>query len=279
VFQPNEIYQRDTLHLEWNGEKKLQRQGGILTPRGQKFIVLITGDHGVQYGYADEWKGEVFEYFGAGQEGAMEWVRGNAAVRDSGKDLYLFEETGAGLRYIDQMDYAGYRIQPNVPDRNGNPRKAIVFLLTRHKEDTEVSSAAPAAPGRRRKRSTDSRWKKDLKELRKRAQANKRPAKRAASAPRETYERSQDLRVYVLRRADGKCEGCGIEGPFLTKSSPQRPYLEPHHTERLSDGGPDIPAHVIALCPTCHRRVHHGADGETYNKKLKRKLRQLEKDR
>lgn len=23
--------------------------------------------------------------------------------------------------------------------------------------------------------------------------------------------------------------------------------------------------HIIALCPTCHRRVHHGEDGSAYN--------------
>ena len=23
--------------------------------------------------------------------------------------------------------------------------------------------------------------------------------------------------------------------------------------------------HVIAVCPTCHRRVHHGEDGSAYN--------------
>jgi hypothetical protein len=45
------------------------------------------------------------------------------------------------------------------------------------------------------------------------------------------------------------------------------------HACRLSKsdqtgGGPDHPAHVIALCPNCHRRVHFGADGHTYNATL-----------
>jgi 5-methylcytosine-specific restriction protein A len=44
----------------------------------------------------------------------------------------------------------------------------------------------------------------------------------------------------------------------------------------LSDGGPDDYHHVIALCPTCHRRVHHGADGESYNIGLQVKLKVLE---
>lgn len=271
MFKLGKIYQRARLHREWGGKVPLQSQGGILTPRGEKFIVLITGRRGHKYGYEDEWKGETFEYFGAGQEGDMQWLRGNSAIRDSGKDLHLFEEVPGGLRYAGQLDYAGYRTRPRVLDRKGNPRTAIVFLLTHHGE----GATAPSPPSRPRKRA-DRRWNEDLKSLRKRAQKNMRPAKRAASAPRESYERSKDLRIYVLRRADGVCEGCGEEGPFKTKSRPSRPYLEPHHTERLSDGGPDIPAHVIALCPACHRRVHQGEDGDAYNRSLKRKLKKLE---
>src|SRR6266545_2838223 len=34
--------------------------------------------------------------------------------------------------------------------------------------------------------------------------------------------------------------------------------------------------HVIALCPTCHRRVHHAADGENYNGELRVKLDAIE---
>jgi 5-methylcytosine-specific restriction protein A len=33
---------------------------------------------------------------------------------------------------------------------------------------------------------------------------------------------------------------------------------------------------VIALCPTCHRRVHHGEGGAEYNAELKEKLLELE---
>jgi 5-methylcytosine-specific restriction endonuclease McrA len=52
--------------------------------------------------------------------------------------------------------------------------------------------------------------------------------------------------------------------------------LEPHHVTRVSDGGPDHAAHVIALCPNCHRRVHHGADGKQFNKRLMKRLTALE---
>ena len=54
------------------------------------------------------------------------------------------------------------------------------------------------------------------------------------------------------------------------------PYVEPHRTRRISDGGPDDYHHVIALCQTCHRRVHHGADGDTYSSELSKKLAGIE---
>jgi hypothetical protein len=49
--------------------------------------------------------------------------------------------------------------------------------------------------------------------------------------------------------------------------------LKPEAPEIL---GPDDLHHVIALCPTCHRRVHHAEDGAAYNKELKKKLLELE---
>jgi HNH endonuclease len=86
--------------------------------------------------------------------------------------------------------------------------------------------------------------------------------------------RSTAVHLYVLDRAEGICEGCMNSAPF--KNLKFMPYLEPHHTTRLADDGADHPASVIALCPTCHSRVHHAHDGDDYNRKLKAKLRNIE---
>ena len=75
------------------------------------------------------------------------------------------------------------------------------------------------------------------------------------------------MHTYVLRRADGTCEGCGDPAPF-NKRATGRPYLEPHHIRRRADAGPDHPRWIIALCPNCHRRVHYGENGTDYNEKL-----------
>jgi cytochrome c553 len=86
--------------------------------------------------------------------------------------------------------------------------------------------------------------------------------------------RSKAIHLYVLRRANGRCEGCKKAGPFRTFSGSV--YLEPHHIKRLADNGPDHPSKVIALCPNCHRRAHYGEDAKSFNSLLTRKLVEIE---
>ena len=154
------------------------------------------------------------------------------------------------------------------PDRNGDLRRGFVFRLVALDESTATADAVvPAAID------SDSRWTMPLDKLRSRASRTVGNQPNASEAKRRTYERSEDLRIYVRRRADGRCEGCGTGAPFVTALG--HPYLEPHHTRRLSDGGHDY-HHVIARCPTCHRRVHDAADGDSYNAELRVKLESLE---
>ncbi len=273
MFEPGRVYRRDELHHEWGGTTQLQHQGGILTPREVPLIVVVTGAEGQPFGYDDYWADDgVFHYIGAGQVGDMEFVRGNLALRDhadAGEDLHLFEQVAGGLRYVGQFVCAGYDERENVPDRNGNPRRAIVFELVALDEQLAAPDMASPAPA-----GGDPRWSMGLDELRGRASRSVGHEPSSTEAKRKVYQRSGDLKVYVLRRAGGACEGCEQAAPFVTRAG--RPYLEPHHTRRLSDGGPDDYHHVIALCPTCHRRVHHADDGDDYNATLRSKLTTIE---
>jgi hypothetical protein len=90
------------------------------------------------------------------------------------------------------------------------------------------------------------------------------------------YVRSKAVRDYVLMRAAGRCESCDQPAPFIRKNG--TPYLEPHHTTRVSDGGPDRPRFVGAVCPACHRELHFGIGGEEKNAALQERLRALEPD-
>ena len=72
-----------------------------------------------------------------------------------------------------------------------------------------------------------------------------------------SFVRSPYVVAEVLERAAGHCERCKKPAPFV-RARDDTPYLEVHHTIRLSDGGYDTVANAIALCPNCHRRSHHG---------------------
>lgn len=71
------------------------------------------------------------------------------------------------------------------------------------------------------------------------------------------FRRNPDVIVEVLKRADGTCERCGENAPFL-KAKDGTPYLEIHHWVPLAEGGEDTVENAGALCPNCHREVHYG---------------------
>jgi len=56
-----------------------------------------------------------------------------------------------------------------------------------------------------------------------------------------------------------------------------RPIWMPHHIKRVADGGPDHPKSVGAVCPTCHRLIHHGEGGAKLNAELEQYVFEIEK--
>jgi 5-methylcytosine-specific restriction protein A len=271
VLQPGDrIGRREKLHVELGG----QEQGGISTPVAYPVVLAFTGSTGRPFGYEDGWEddGIAFRYFGEGQRGPMVWKRGNPAVRDhslNGKELHLFKADGDGwAEYVDEMICGAWEYRDSVPDADGEPRRAIVFRLTR------VAASIDPNPTARLPQRRTGLWTLPLDELRRRAMSGPEQSGDAKVAKRNVYARSVDVATYVRRRADGVCEGCRAAAPFLALDG--HPYLEPHHTTRLSDGGPDSPAHVVAVCPNCHRKAHYGKDGERYNMELRATARGLE---
>lgn len=71
------------------------------------------------------------------------------------------------------------------------------------------------------------------------------------------YQRCPAVVAYALRKANGICGDCKHPAPFVS-SQTGRPYLEVHHVKMLKNGGSDTIENVIALCPNCHRKRHHG---------------------
>ncbi|HGE8303019.1 TPA: HNH endonuclease [Serratia marcescens] len=265
ILEKDEVYKRKYLHDLYGG----QEQGGISTPKEFPVIFIFTGETGETHGYKDGWSNnDHFSYTGEGQKGNMQFTKGNKDIRDhkeNGKDILLFEynkkRTGvkfAGLFECDSWNYA------ECEDTQKNMRQGIIFNLFR------VSSAQDADHDLIS--SEVDQKEETLEQLRAKAiKSSEISGQRQQSDSKKSwFKRSEDVKKYVLKRANGICEACDQPAPFKKKNG--EPYLEPHHTKRLADEGPDHPQWVGAICPTCHRRIHSGVDGKEVNKKLMVKL-------
>lgn len=131
-FEVGALYNRQKqIHGVFGG----QQQGGISTPKEHPLVIAFTGEAGVSHGYHDFWDDdEVFHYFGEGQIGDMKYVAGNRAIGEhvkDGKTLVVFQMMGKGrpYRYLGRFICQSSYVRPGTPDREGQPRSAIVFRL------------------------------------------------------------------------------------------------------------------------------------------------------
>lgn len=259
MYIQQEIYRRRLIHEQYGG----QQQGGISTPKSIPAIFLFTGDQGKVYGYKDSWTPDgLFNLTGEGQRGDMEFVRGNRAIRDhakDGKDLYLFQYVSSGyVRFIGQVVCTGYH-KITTPDLDRNVRNAIVFELTPIQKFNNIDDIKDFE--------FESVLINDsMASLRLKAIEDGASGKTASARQLMVRYRSAAVRIYALKRADGICESCNSPAPF--NSIGNIPFLEVHHIRRLSDGGPDHPLYVIAVCPNCHRKAHHYEYKKEFNDEL-----------
>jgi 5-methylcytosine-specific restriction enzyme A len=72
------------------------------------------------------------------------------------------------------------------------------------------------------------------------------------------FQRDIAVKAWVLQQAAGVCECC--EKPAIFNGADGLPYLELHYVRQLAEGGPDTVSNAVALCPSCHSEIHHGAN-------------------
>lgn len=80
------------------------------------------------------------------------------------------------------------------------------------------------------------------------------------------FQRDPAVKAWVLQHADGRCECCSAEAPFVRADG--MPYLEVHHVRQLVDGGSDTIENTVAICPNCHRELHYGIKAHSIVAKL-----------
>ena len=172
-----------------------------------------------------------------------------------------------GQKYLGEFSYASHEFGHGL-DKKGNQRRVIFFhLLPVGMLPDDIDAQVDEE---------DQKEILSLAQARKRALAAFVPIEQVgtAQAKRTLYKRSRAVRDYVFMRADGHCESCKKPAPF--QRSDGSAYLEPHHTTRVSDGGLDHPKHVGAICPSCHREIHYGAEGQLRNAALIQHLALIE---
>ncbi len=75
------------------------------------------------------------------------------------------------------------------------------------------------------------------------------------------FARNNALRALVKLRASYSCEMPNCEYVGFEKKDGEK-YIEVHHLTPLSDGGEDSILNTVALCPTCHRKMHYSQNKE-----------------
>jgi hypothetical protein len=163
-------------------------------------------------------------------------------------------------------------------------REALKSLNQNNGESDYVSkgdSASSHSSDTRRESMSDPGQQKDctrnpqgrLLDLRERAEkaAQENPVREQVTSTSSQYYRSTPVKEYAKARANGRCECCDEPAPF--KDTEGEPYLEVHHVDELGEGGADHPDRVAAICPTCHMRIHYGADGGKLNTRLQEQLK------
>jgi len=88
-----------------------------------------------------------------------------------------------------------------------------------------------------------------------------------------SFARDASVRAWVLKNASGKCESCESPAPFKTFDN--HFFLEVHHVRSLVDGGSDTTSNAVAVCPNCHRALHHAADRLIRKSKLYQRIDRL----
>lgn len=179
-------------------------------------------------------------------------------LQDHDKE-YVQQYCSIILETLDEMDYT-----------STSERKATDSDWSSNKQGRDTASSSAEAD--------ETESEQMLDDLREAAEQDsvETVLKETITTTQETqeYSRSKKVKQYVKARANGYCEGCGDPAPFTSKTG--EPYLHAHHVHEISDGGSDTPETVIALCPNCHYRVHHGEDGELYNEELITQLKEIE---
>lgn len=228
--------------------------GGMRRSTQRNLLLLISDPFkGL---YQDRWEGGVLHYTGMGPSGHQDinYAQNRTLAESKGTKIpvYLVEALEPQkYTVVGQVELAAPPYQEEQPDDQSQPRQVWMFPLRVLRGAIPALSVAQAV----NIEAAHSRLagKMSLAELKVRAElAKKTPARRTAQTT--AFVRDAAVAELAKRLAQGVCDLCGKDAPFLRRSN--EPYLECHHVVWLAKGGEDRIENTVALCPNCHRRMH-----------------------
>lgn len=244
---------------------KCSPQGGMRRSRETNTLVLVSNH--IKSIYDDRWIGDTFHYTGMGQSGDQTLTfaqnRTLAESETNGVAVHLFEVEEEG-QYIYQgvVNLSGHPYTEKQPDSNGVERSVFVFPL-------KLNTGSPSLLTYETFKKSQQKRERKIRRLDKEQLLKKAKKTRTKAGERVVtslqYERDQYVAEYTKARAEGVCDLCEKQAPFMTKDGSA--YLESHHIQWLSRGGEDSLNNTVALCPNCHRRMHV-LDSESDREKL-----------
>ena len=247
IFDPGISIGTEVSNDEMRTLFKCGNMGGMRRSKQTGTLVIISDD--TKGLYRDVWKNGVLHYTGMGKIGDQVLVGNQNGTlyysQTNGVEVHLFEVlTKAVYTYRGVVELVDKPYKSRQPDDNGNMRDVWMF---------PVMPVSEMEQNVQRELSEQDISKLSNKELA-RYTAVKNIKKEPKTTETTVYYRDPYLKQMVKRIADGKCQFCGKQAPFVDKQG--EPYLEAHHVIRLADGGRDEIDNVVAVCPNCHRKVH-----------------------
>lgn len=251
-------------------------QGGIRVSKTNKTVTIISKlvRRNETNPYQDKHMGNDGRiiYTGMGTVGDQKLTGQNQRIAESrtnGYRLFYFEVyknneyTYKGELILDDKPYF-----VDEPDLNNNIRKVIKFKL-KLKTPVDINCVSEEVIKEdelQKEKEINKMSSSELADLAMKSSGESKTIKVIS----EQYTRDLKVKQYTLRRANGKCDLCDKEAPFV--SNKNEPYLESHHVVPLSKNGKDSIVNTVALCPNCHKEMHYGKDNKKNLQKLKTKL-------
>jgi 5-methylcytosine-specific restriction protein A len=259
IFEQDEEYDRQEL-LNFVGSKQIQ--SGIIWGNKEPGCIIVTsgGKHSDSAGYSDKENADgTWDYIGQGSIGDQSVDNfANTLLINKTRDVLLFvtrepsskEQRQKGnrrKRYKFKGIYQVLSHSFNSPKEGKRVEdKLLIFRLV---PATNIYESNPDSRGLKTPTSLSDLKKKIIDD-------EKKTGGGKPLSVSEYRSRSADVKSYALLRANGVCELCGKDAPFIFNSN--CPFLEVHHILRLADDGPDLPSNVSAICPNCHKEAHYG---------------------